>query len=330
MPISADITKEPWYAIHNIDNVDTPALVVYLDRVEQNMERAKKIVGDLQRLRPHIKTHKSREAALLMLNACLKKFKCATIAEAEILASLQAPDVLLAYQPVGPKVLRLLSLIKNYPDTNFSCLVDNAQVAQQLSQMAGQAQTTIHVFVDVNVGMNRTGVLPSDALALYEFCAELPNIKIVGLHVYDGHITDTDFETRQQRCNVAFEPIEQLRDDLIKKGFDAPVIVAGGSATFSIHAARKDVECSPGTFIYWDAGYQQLLPELPFQPAALVVTRIISLPNSKTICADLGHKAIASENVLSKRVVFLNAPELKPVAHSEEHLVLEAPESHEY
>jgi len=165
---------------------------------------------------------------------------------------------------------------------------------------------------------------------LYEFCAALPNIKIVGLHVYDGHINDTDFETRQQRCNAAFEPIEQLRDDLIKKGFDAPVIVAGGSATFPIHAARKNVECSPGTFIYWDAGYQQLLPELPFQPAALVVTRIISLPNSKTICADLGHKAIASENVLSKRVVFLNAPELKPVAHSEEHLVLEAPESHEY
>ncbi|WP_332369303.1 hypothetical protein [Spirosoma telluris] len=90
------------------------------------------------------------------------------------------------------------------------------------------------------------------------------------------------------------------------------------------------MECSPGTFIYWDKGYQMILPEQAFLPAALVVARVISLPEPSKICVDLGHKSIASEGELVGRVTFLNAPELKAVGQSEEHLVLEAGEGHSY
>jgi len=99
---------------------------------------------------------------------------------------------------------------------------------------------------------------------------------------------------------------------------------------FSIHCKREEIECSPGTFVYWDKGYSDLCPEQPFLPAALVVTRIISLPTADRITTDLGHKSIAAENEIGRRVYFLNAPNLTAISQSEEHLVLEATIGHQY
>ena len=113
-------------------------------------------------------------------------------------------------------------------------------------------------------------------------------------------------------------------------GLPEPVIIAGGSPSFSIHCKRKSIECSPGTFIYWDAGYSDLCPEQKFVPAALVITRVISLPFAGKVCTDLGHKSVAAENDITKRVVFLNAPEVKVVSQSEEHLVFETGTDHRF
>jgi D-threonine aldolase len=82
--------------------------------------------------------------------------------------------------------------------------------------------------------------------------------------------------------------------------------------------------------LYWDKGYSDLCPEQPFLPAALLITRVISLPDTTKLCLDLGHKSVASENDITKRVMFLNAPELIPLGQSEEHLVVEAGENHIY
>src|SRR5574338_42614 len=106
-----------WYEIKNSNDVDSPALVIYKDRVKENIRLAISMVQDVSQLRPHIKTHKTAEAIQLMLEAGIQKFKCATISEAELLGLQQAPDVLLAYQPVGPKVQRLVQLIKTYRHT---------------------------------------------------------------------------------------------------------------------------------------------------------------------------------------------------------------------
>ena len=120
-----------------------------------------------------------------------------------------------------------------------------------------------------------------------------------------------------------------MQQQLQQKGFAKPIIIAGGSPTFPVHAKRKAVECSPGTFVYWDKTYLQYT-EQHFIPAALVVARVISLPTERKLCIDLGHKSISAENELSNRVYFLNAPELKFVSHSEEHLVAEAALGHTY
>ena len=97
-------------------------------------------------------------------------------------------------------------------------------------------------------------------------------------------------------------------------------IVAGGSPTFPTHLHRE-IECSPGTFVYWDWGYKHQLPDEPFDYAALVLTRVISIVDGQTITTDLGHKSVAAENPFP-RVHFLNAPDATPFSQSEEHLVL--------
>jgi D-serine deaminase-like pyridoxal phosphate-dependent protein len=325
-----------WYTIADIDRIDSPALVVYPDRVKENIALALAMVdGDPSRLRPHVKTHKSPEATRLLLDAGIHKFKCATIAEAEMLAICGAPDVLLAYQPIGPKLQRFIALIKKYPDTKFSCLFDNPSAAAAMEKAFLSNQLRVPVYLDLNLGMNRTGIVPGDdAKQLYKkYERETPyGIHPIGLHAYDGHIRDADFAQRKQKCDIAFAAVEKLRDEIAATvPATAPLIVAGGSPTFSIHCRRKNVECSPGTFIYWDKGYMELCPEQAFKPAALVITRVVSLPDPTKLCLDLGHKSIAAEGELAKRVHFSDTPmPLVALSQSEEHLVVDAGPGHGY
>src|SRR4029078_12123131 len=152
--IEANDTMSEWYCIGNIDSIDSPALIIYPARVEENIRTLKTMVDDIKRLRPHVKTHKTKEGALLMMKAGINKFKCATIAEAEMLAMIKAPDVLLAYQPVGPKLQRFITLIKKYSSTKFSCLVDNPVSAKHIADIAVENDIEIPVYLDLNVGMN--------------------------------------------------------------------------------------------------------------------------------------------------------------------------------
>jgi len=320
-----------WYYFEGIDKLDSPALVIYSERVKQNIKTLLSMVDGVYRLRPHVKTHKSPDVTKLLLEAGVYKFKCATIAEAEMLAHAGAKDILFAYQPIGPKITRFVLLAKEYSTARFSCLVDNSEAAAAINAVAMEYQIHITVFIDINVGMNRTGIEGGQqAVHLYEYCNSLPYLEPRGLHAYDGHIRHPVFEERKRICDTQFAIIERTRDMLIDEGHHRPVIIAGGSPTFSIHSNRKEIECSPGTFIYWDAGYLDLCSEQSFKPAALVITRVISLPSPTTICTDLGHKSIAAENEIGKRVHFLNAPHLRAIGQSEEHLVLEAGQDHGY
>jgi D-threonine aldolase len=318
-----------WYTISNIAELDTPALVVYPDRVRENIRRAIDMVGDPARLRPHVKTHKSPQVTRMMLEAGIRQFKCATIAEAEMLALQRAPDVLLAYQPIGPKVERLAELIRKFQTTMFSCLIDNVEAARAMARVFDAAGLEVPVWLDINVGMDRTGIAPGPAAAkLYRDAATFQGITPVGLHAYDGHIRDSDPEARAKRCDAAFETVLALREtiaaDTDAAGGASLTIIAGGSPTFPIHARRAaEIQCSPGTFVYWDKGYGDQFPDQPFEPAALVVTRVISIRGETRLCLDLGHKSISAENELTKRVGFLNGPNLTPVGQSEEHLVVE-------
>ncbi len=314
-------TQREWYTVDTVDALDTPALMVYPAQIKINIQLLIDHIDDISRLRPHVKTHKSAEVTAMLLAAGIKKFKCATIAEAEMLANAGVTDILLAYQPVGPKANRFIELIKKFPSTTFACLIDSFPIANALAQLGVENNFTVLTYIDLNVGMNRTGIIPENAFTLFAACEILEGLHVIGLHAYDGHLRDVDFELRAQRCNEAFAPVEKLQHRIEKEYSKILTIVAGGTPTYSIHAKRKNIECSPGTFVYWDYGYASILQEQQYHFAAIILTRVISRPTPTTLCIDLGHKAVASENPLINRIQFLNAPALEPTGQSEEHMI---------
>jgi D-threonine aldolase len=233
--------KTTWYNIKNIATVDTPALVIYQSRVKQNIEKLVVSIDKVNRLRPHIKTHKTKEVTKLLQAAGVQKFKCATIAETELLATCGVKDVLFAYQPVGVKLLRLIEIIQQFPETHFSCLVDSLKAGEAMSKIASEKNLVLSLYIDLNVGMNRTGILPENAFDLFLELQNLAALTVEGLHSYDGHIHDKDLEVRKQKCDDYFPSVENLVEKLAKEGFTNLTIVAGGTPTFPIHAQRKKV-----------------------------------------------------------------------------------------
>jgi D-serine deaminase-like pyridoxal phosphate-dependent protein len=315
----------PWYFVENVDEIESPALLIYPDRVASNLDRMIAIAGGARRLRPHVKTHKLPQIVEDHLQAGIGRFKCSTIAEAEMLARSGAADVLLAYQPVGPNIARLLRLAAEWRDTRFSALVDDEDVVDVLDRAAADHGIRLELFLDVDVGMHRTGVAPDGrALEVYRRLCRARSLEPRGLHAYDGHIRDSDPAARAAACDAAFDGLSALRERLLAEKLPVPAVVAGGTPTFPVHARRGDVELSPGTCVLWDAGYSTMLPDLDFLHAALVLTRVVSTPGHDRVCLDLGHKAIASENP-HPRVVLLDLPEAVAVGHSEEHLVVTLP-----
>ena len=323
------ISTPDWYQVSDTDAIPSPALLVYAPRVINNIETLIASVSSLARLRPHVKSHKMAEIARLMIDRGVNKFKAATYEEADMLGRAGAADVLIAYPVAGPNAARLLALRQRYPDTVFSVIADHISQVRGLSNLFSKEPLPVEVYIDLNVGMNRTGILPATAPALAAEMIVLPGIRLVGLHAYDGHIHDKDAAVRRKAVANAFEDVYQLRENLEKSLGRHMKLVAGGSPTYMIHAERADTELSPGTFIFWDRGYRENIPEESFEYAALLLCRIISIPSPEIICVDLGYKSVASENA-QPRVSFLNAPDAKPLAHSEEHLTLTVPDASIY
>ena len=312
-----------WYAVRNIAEIDSPALILYPNRVDENIRRMVEIAGGPERLCPHVKTHKLAQLVRRQMEMRITKFKCATIAEAEMVAECGALDIVLSYQPVGPKLQRLIKLIKKFPRTIFSTIADDIGAVEAMSAEAVAAGVTLPVLVDIDCGMHRTGIAAGDnAENLYRLIASKPGLVAGGLHVYDGHISDTNVFVRAQRAEAALAPALALRDKLKAAGIPVPRVIAGGTPTLPVHAKHRDLECSPGTSILWDWGYEQECPDLKCLHAALVLTRVVSKPGLNLLCLDLGHKAIASEKP-HPRVIFPTIPDAKAVTHSEEHLVIE-------
>jgi D-serine deaminase-like pyridoxal phosphate-dependent protein len=311
-----------WFELLDASSIDSPALLIYADRMERNIDRALMIAKDPARLRPHVKTHKLGPIVARHVQRGIHKFKCATIAEAEMVAQAGGSDVLLALQPVGSKVERLLDLTRQYPNVRFSTLVDDADVASALSLACTTANLSMGVWIDVDCGMGRTGIAPDRVEALAQHVAHLSNLELRGLHAYDGHIHEQDAAQRSAHCHTAFLPVRAVWTKLKAHGFPTAQLIAGGTSTFPMHAAQADVECSPGTYVLWDAGYSHELPDLDFVPAAMLACRVISKPAASRLCLDLGHKAVASE-MPAPRVLFPQFPDARFVMHSEEHLVIE-------
>ncbi len=312
-----------WPEVLDPDGIASPALLLDLGRVELNLGRMLAIAGDPTRLRPHLKTHKLGECVAMQVAAGILKAKVATVAEAEMAALNGVRDVLLAVQPVGPQALRLARLARRFPEVTFSAVLDDADALENLAlAIRAVGSPKIGVWVDLDVGQHRTGIEPGPgADLLVERMQREGSVIFRGLHAYDGHLGMADVVERERACEAAYGPVTALRERLESRGIRVPTVVAGGSPTFALHARREGVELSPGTTLFWDAGYGQKLKDLPFEPAAFLLARVISRPGKDRICLDLGHKAVGSE-MPHPRVVFPELGEVEVLGHSEEHLVL--------
>ncbi len=319
-----------WFHVENEAEIPSPALLIFHQRAEENIRRMLEIAGGPERLRPHVKTHKLAPLVGAQLARGITKFKCATIAEAEMTAEVGAPDVLLAFPAVGPNIARVIKLQRHFPGTKISVIADSEEAIRDLGSAAERAGFTIEVLLDLDCGMHRTGVAPGDeAVRLYRLIADTPGLRSAGLHAYDGHITESDPVVRTAQCEAGFAAVIAFRDRLAQLGLPVPQLVAGGSPTFAIHARHTDRELSPGTSVLWDFGYGDKFADLPFVPAAVLLTRVVSKPGGDRLCLDLGHKAVGSENP-HPRVRLLELPDAVAVMHSEEHLVVETTRANEF
>lgn len=313
-----------WYEVSNIDQIDSPALLVYPKRIQHNIDAMiANVDGEKSRLFPHVKTHKMKEVVEMQLNVGIKRFKCATIAEMEMSILAGAKYVLIAYQMTGPKIDRLMDLAEKYPSVTVASLVDNLASANQLANSFGKKNMTANIYLDIDNGLNRTGCpLDETTYPLIADMIAIPNLNFIGFHVYDGQFRSANLAKRKSGSDKAFRPIYGLLDQ-VKKSFDKELeVISGGSPSFSSATMRSNIYCSPGTVLLWDAGYAAMVPELDIQWAAVLMTRIISKPTEGIITVDLGHKAVGSENPMPNRIQFLNLSDYEAYKHSEEHLMV--------
>ena len=312
--------------VENIEEIDSPAILLYKEVVLKNIEKMIEIAGDSKRLVPHIKTNKMVNVVKMMISKGLNRFKCATISEAEMAAIAGAESVIIAHQLVGPKLQRWISLIKKYPNTKFSALVDCRTSAQNISDLFLKNDLIANVFFDINSGMDRSGHAINDSIiGDIDFVIACPNVSLLGFHIYDGHIREEAFNLRKQQIEQGFQNLKSIID-FYKNKNQAYEIIAGGTPAFTSHASEIERSLSPGTCVLWDWGYGDRFKEQNFEYAALLLTRVISKPTNGIITVDLGHKAVSSENPIDKRVRFLNLNDYELLSQSEEHGVIKTSE----
>lgn len=315
------------YRIDDPDSLLSPSLIVFEEIVRANLDAMVAMVGDPDRLRPHVKTHKMAAIVKMQEALGLHKHKCATIAEAEMIAEAGGRDVVVAYPLVGPNPARLARLIEAYPGTVFRAVVDHPESARSLSNAVERLGRRVPTLVDLDVGMGRTGISPEAAESLYALLSDLPGLEPDGLHIYDGHQRASDPAERAAASREGLRPALELRERLIARSLPVPRVVLGGTPTFPVHASCElpGSECSPGTSALYDASYTEKFPDLPFTPAALLLTRVISRPRAGRITLDLGHKAVSADPV-GARLVLPDLPGATLGGQSEEHLVVDLPD----
>lgn len=315
-----------------IARVMTPALVIYADKVECNIQAMLAYMGgDTARWRPHLKTTKSPYVYGLLVDAGLRHFKCATLREARCLLAVLAErgvmdaDLLIAYPLQWPALTVAGELALEFPATRLSVLSEDVVHAQEMPQHLG-------IFVDINPGMNRTGI-PSDKTAQIIAVAQAAGERFRGLHFYDGHVHNTEATTRRAVSHALYSGVCMIIRRLASKGLACGELVTSGTPTFRYALDYPGFEAgrvaggetvhrvSPGTVVFHDFQYDALLEDVELQPAALVLSRVISHPQDDIATCDAGSKSIAAE--AGDPVAFvLGRPELVAQRPSEEHLPL--------
>ena len=312
------------YVLDNTKDIISPALVYYKDIIVANTRRIIDMAGGADKLWPHVKSHKTAELVRMQMGMGISRYKCATIAEAEMTAIEGAEHIILAYPLIGPNIGRFLALAKAFPKTIFYAIGDDYQQLSLLSEEACRAGMAVNALIDVDIGMHRTGVTLDRLESLYERASALEGLKLKGIHGYDGQSKNPDYGLRKAEVDGNDQRMAATMERLRNKGLDCGLFVMGGSPSFPCRTGKSGFFLSPGTIFIGDWGYYSALPDLAFTPGAALFCRVVSHQAENTFTLDLGCKGIAADPA-GARGVIAGLMEAKPVFQSEEHWVFSLP-----
>ena len=316
-----------------LDTLQSPALLVDLDAVRRNVRAILACCGgDASRWRPHLKTTKIAPVWAELLRAGVRHFKCATTREAALFLDVvksegaRGADLLVAYPCVGPARRRLGELARAHPDVKLSLLCEEAGDVASIDRELG-------LFVDVNPGMDRTGLDPAGGERIAAI-AKSAGARFRGIHFYDGHIHDVEYAARSAKAHATYDRLMALVATLARAGVAVGEIITSGTPTLRPaldYAPFRSAgraggapthRISPGTVVFHDQRSADETPELDLVPAAVVLARVVSRPSATRVTCDAGSKSLAAE-AGDPCAFVLGHPELVAGRPSEEHLPLD-------
>lgn len=309
--------------------VRTPALVIDLDAVDANIEATLRLLdGNPDRWRPHLKTSKLLLTMRRIHAAGVRQAKCATTLELETACEAGFEDVLLAYPVVGPAVEVVKEIDRRFPQVWISVLVESP------GMVAPWKGSEVGLFIDLNPGMDRTGMAPEPAPPVAALARAIldAGIRFGGLHYYDGHAAGFPPAEARELVHTGYERLLKVVSGLEAAGVDVPEVITAGTPAFP-HAAGCRVlreagllhRVSPGTVIYND---RRSLEQLPagqgYRPAAWVASRVVSHPGATRFSCDAGHKTVSAD-AGDPTCTIAGHPDWTPRHPSEEHLPVDVP-----
>jgi D-serine deaminase-like pyridoxal phosphate-dependent protein len=313
------------YSIDGVERLLTPALAIYPEIVDRNIAATIRLLGgDANRWRPHLKTAKLGFMMRRIAESGVTQAKVSTTVELAAACANGMQDVLLAYPVVGANAARVREIADANPQARISVLVENA------AQVAGWKSSRVGIFIDVNPGMDRTGIEQNRLPAIIEVARAIADAGLAfrGLHYYDGQIHQQALEEREKLAHRGYDRLMEIVQALDKFGIDE-VITSGTpafpcAASYAPFRSAKFVHrASPGTVVYCDATSATQLPaEWGYQAAAVVVSTVVSHPKANYLTCDAGHKAVSADAGVPTCVV-AGRPDLTPLKPSEEHLPME-------
>ncbi len=329
-PSKMMLAQFPWseqYRLSEVADILTPALLIYPDVIDCNIKCTLSLLGgDASRWRAHVKTAKLGFSMRCLINNGVQCFKCATTLELLVACESGAKDVLIAYPVVGANAQRVRDIAARFPGVRVSALAENEE---QIRQWRG---SSIGVFLDINPGMNRTGIEQEDRTAVLALTQTIRNseLEFRGLHYYDGQYGSLSEPERTTAAHAGYRRLLDLLNVLQKHGIAVPELITAGTPTFPCSLSFKEFansafthRVSPGTVIYNDAtSLAQLPAEFGYAPAALVLSRVVSHPSADVITCDAGHKSVSADAGIPTCIA-LGHPELEGQSPSEEHLPMQ-------
>jgi D-serine deaminase-like pyridoxal phosphate-dependent protein len=278
-----------------LDDIDTPALIVDLDRMASNIEAMARLGREGKiALRPHVKSHKIPELAIRQVEAGAVGITCQKLGEAEVMADAGLSDITIAYPIIGARKLRRLTDLAHR--VRITTLVDSMEGAQPLSEAASADGITLDTVVEVDDGYHRCGVRPEHALPLVRAVShDLPGLRFAGILAYEGHIYDlTDGSAVLREARRSYDLMGEVAERLRAADIHVERVSVGASASARAAADHPAItELRPGSYIFNDR-YQVSMGSASVEECALsVLATVVSAPDPDRAIIDVGSKGLS-------------------------------------